>query len=113
MSILFLALKTFSIHLNFGQNFATFSGHDDPSNITLASEYLDPLKNKILEDGHIWNFDSIQPLNILFDLKTYGLSTYKALYSLIHANYSDMFSYVDCDGIFHQSFLHCIITGNT
>merc|ERR1711879_896923 len=50
--------------------------------------------------------------NVLFDLKTHGIPTYNALYSLIATNYSDVFSYTDGGGVFHQSFLHCIVTGN-
>ena len=86
-------------------------GHNTASNITLVGEYLSPLRNKILSDGYIWNFTSIKPLNMFFDLKTDGPTTYKSLYNEIFANYSDLFSSWDDNRGYKQSFLHCIITG--
>ncbi len=76
---------------------------------TLRSLYLDPLRERVKQNGGSV-FGDGKPITLLIDLKSDGESTFVALNQLL-GEYKDVFSWSD-QGETHQGAVNAIISGN-
>lgn len=77
------------IWLVFGELFVAHDAHEIEMGRTLTSLYLDPLRERVRENGgHIYA-ESNAPLTLLIDIKTQDEATYRALHKVL-AKYQEV-----------------------
>lgn len=97
------------IWLVFGELFVAHDAHEIRRGRTLESLYLDPLRERVQENGGNVYTDAATHLTLLVDIKTQDEATYRALHDVL-AKYEDMLTQYR-DGGVEQGAVTAIVSG--